>query len=150
MNHKLHPFKVGKGGARPHATAGTVGTAHLCLLCMSSSSSLVPRHHPWARHPSFTEEEAEARTVYKLPPRSSWLHKAAGKGLGTLCHAVTSGDRSLRGDLKERAPWDAVTCSKAFQEQSPLGSHVLLTKNPNGWGHLLDSFLSCMIKSFHL
>lgn len=123
MNHKRYPFKVGKGGVRPHETVGTMGTGHPCRLCTPAAVHWFLPVTPEPGSPDFTGEEAEAWTVYKLP-QLQLAPQGSGTGLGGLLHAVTSGDRSLHGDLEQRSPWVALTCSKAFLEQSLLGSHV--------------------------
>lgn len=53
-------------------------------------------------------------TPTPTPPAYSWLCEVAEKEPGRLLSAVTSGGRSLRGDLEEKPTMDALTPSKAF------------------------------------
>lgn len=155
MGHKLHPFTVDKWWGLDPQTSDTAGTAGFSHLHTFYSNSLVPHHHLWDTVVTFTLQmrklkHGEFTPPHPLPPPPARLCEVAEKEPGRLLSAITSGGRSLHGDLEEKPTMDALTSSKAFQEWSLIGSHVLLIKKRNGVGaFVIFLFLLYMIKTFH-
>lgn len=158
MGHKLHPFTVDKWWGLDPQTSDTAGTAGFSHLHTFYSDSLVPHHHLWDTAVTFTlqmrklkhREFINSPRCPPHPPAPGWLCEVAEKEPGRLLSAVTSGGRSLHGDLEEKPTMDALTSSKAFQEWSLRGSRVLLIKKPNGVGaFVIFLFLLYMVKTFH-